>query len=174
MTEVVTLGVGLATVSDTRTKADDQSGGYLAEQIQAAGHQLCARDWVADDKYQLRAVVSAWIVDAAIQVIITTGGTGFTHRDSTPEALKPLFDKEIEGFGELFRTLSYDEVGSATIQSRAVAGLAGDTLIFCLPGSQNACRTGWEKILKGQLDHQQKPCNFAELIPRFFATSRSH
>lgn len=167
LTQALSLGIGIATVSDTRTKADDKSGGYLAREILSAGHKVCARDWVIDDKYRLRALISAWIIEPIIDVIITTGGTGLTGRDSTPEAIRPLLDKEIEGFGELFRAVSLTEIGSATVQSRTLAGLASDTLIFCLPGSQNACRTGWEKILKAQLDSQQKPCNFAELIPRF-------
>lgn len=170
MTQAIQLGIGIATVSDSKNATDDVSGAYLAEQVANAGHKVCARDWVPDDKYRLRALISGWIIEPTINAIITTGGTGFTGRDRTPEALRPLFDKEIEGFGELFRAVSVTEIGSATIQSRALAGLASNTLIFCLPGSPGACRTGWEKILKGQLDSKQKPCNFAELIPRFLET----
>jgi molybdenum cofactor biosynthesis protein B len=132
-----------------------------------AGHTLVTRAIERDDIYRIRATVSAWIADAAIQVVLTTGGTGFTGRDSTPEALTPLFDKTIEGFGELFRQLSFEEIGSSTIQSRAVGGLANGTLVFALPGSGNAVRTGWEKIIKNQLDIDNRPCNFAELMPRF-------
>ncbi len=161
------LNCVVLTISDTRTLADDKSGSWLAEQIPAAGHTLCDRRIVRDDIYQIRAVVSAWIADDNVQAIITTGGTGFTGRDSTPEALSVLLDKEISGFGELFRQISYDEIGSSTIQSRALGGLANATLVFALPGSSNAVKTGWEKILRNQLDINFKPCNFAELIPRF-------
>ena len=161
------LSCALLTISDTRTLADDKSGNWLANAIGDAGHALAAREIVKDDIYAIRAQVSVWIADPEIQVIISTGGTGFTGRDSTPEAVTVLFDKEISGFGELFRQLSYDEIGSSTIQSRAVAGLANATLVFSLPGSSNAVRTGWEKILINQLDVNFKPCNFAELIPRF-------
>lgn len=161
------LAVALLTISDTRTAADDASGDLLAELATRDGHRVAARRIVPDDVYQIRAVVSAWIADAGIDAIVTTGGTGFTGRDSTPEALLPLFDKTIEGFGELFRQISYDEIGPSTIQSRAVGGLANATLVFALPGSRNAVRTGWEKILHHQLDATARPCNFVELIPRF-------
>ncbi|MEM7079309.1 MAG: molybdenum cofactor biosynthesis protein B [Pseudomonadota bacterium] len=161
------LRCAVLTISDTRTLADDKSGAYLAEAVDAAGHQLVAREICRDDIYAIRAHLSAWIADEHVHAIVTTGGTGFTGRDSTPEAVEVLFDKAIEGFGELFRQLSYDEIGASTIQSRAVGGLANGTLIFCLPGSSNAVRTGWEKILIKQLDINFKPCNFAELIPRF-------
>ncbi len=161
------LNICVLTVSDTRTQADDTSGDYLCEALQQAGHALYDRSIVKDDKYALRAAVSAWIADSEVQAIITTGGTGFTGRDSTPESLAPLFDKTIEGFGELFRSLSYEEIGSSTIQSRAIGGLANGTLIFVLPGSSGACKTGWERILRNQLDVSFRPCNFAELIPRF-------
>ncbi len=161
------LTIAILTISDTRTLKEDTSGALLEELATADGHQVVARNLVRDDIYAVRAVVSAWIADEAVAVIVTTGGTGFTGRDSTPEALKPLFDKHIDGFGELFRQISYDEIGSSTIQSRAVGGLANATLIFALPGSSNAVRTGWEKILRSQLDINNKPCNFAELIPRF-------
>ena len=161
------LNCAVLTISDTRTLEDDKSGTWLSEALQAAGHTLTDRDIVKDDIYAIRALVSRWIADESVQTIITTGGTGFTGRDSTPEAITPLLDKEISGFGELFRQISYDEIGSSTIQSRAVGGLANATLVFCLPGSSNAVKTGWEKILANQLDINFKPCNFAELIPRF-------
>ncbi len=161
------VNCAVLTVSDTRTEADDRSGDLLAELIQADGHRLSTRRIVPDDVYQVRAVVSEWIADPGIELIVTTGGTGFTGRDSTPEALTPLFDKAVEGFGELFRQISYAEIGTSTIQSRAVGGLANGTLIFALPGSTNACRTGWTKILSSQLDLDHKPCNFVELMPRF-------
>jgi len=162
----IPLPMSVLTVSDTRTQADDASGAYLAEALQAAGHRLVARRIEPDDRYRLRAVVSAWIADAEVQVVLCTGGTGFTGRDTTPEALAPLFDKTIEGFGELFRHLSFAEIGAATIQSRAMAGLANGTLVFSMPGSSGACRTAWERILAAQLDARTRPCNFVELLPR--------
>lgn len=161
------LCVAVLTISDSRSLADDKSGDLLANFIAADQHQLVDRALVRDDIYAIRAQVSQWIADAEVQVIITTGGTGFTGRDSTPEALLPLFDKQIEGFGELFRQLSYADIGTSTIQSRAVGGLANGTLIFSLPGSSGAVTLGWEKILHNQLDINFRPCNFAELIPRF-------
>ena len=161
------LACAVLTVSDTRTTADDRSGDLLAESITAAGHTVAGRDLCPDDRYVLRWKVSGWIADPDIQVVITTGGTGFTGRDSTPEALLPLFDKTIEGFGELFRHVSFSEIGTSTIQSRAVGGIANGTLIFVLPGSSGACRTAWDQILVNQLDINFRPCNFAELIPRF-------
>lgn len=164
---MTSLTCAVLTISDTRSEADDSSGDLLVELLMDAGHRLASRAIERDDIYRIRATVSAWIADEAIQVVLTTGGTGFTGRDSTPEALTPLFDKTIDGFGELFRQLSFGEIGSSTIQSRAVGGLANGTLIFALPGSGNAVRTGWEKIIKNQLDIDNRPCNFAELIPRF-------
>ena len=161
------LACAVLTVSDTRTAADDASGDLLVSLLEGDGHRLAARDLVPDDIYRIRATVSGWIADTAVDVVISTGGTGFTGRDSTPEALLPLFDKTIVGFGELFRQVSYDEIGPSTIQSRAVAGIANATLVFALPGSRNAVRTGWEKILRAQLDASFRPCNLAELIPRF-------
>ena len=161
------LCVAVLTISDSRSLADDKSGDLLANFIAADQHQLVDRALVHDDIYAIRAQVSQWIADAEVQVVITTGGTGFTGRDSTPEALLPLFDKQIEGFGELFRQLSYADIGTSTIQSRAVGGLANGTLIFSLPGSSGAVTLGWEKILHNQLDINFRPCNFAELIPRF-------
>ena len=164
---MTSLACAVLTISDTRTRANDTSGDLLEAFVAEAGHRLADRALLPDDRYQLRAQVSGWIADPAINVVITTGGTGFTGRDSTPEALLPLFDKTIDGFGELFRQVSYDEIGSSTIQSRAVGGLANATLIFALPGSSGAVRTGWEKILRNQLDINHRPCNFVELIERF-------
>ena len=161
------LACAVLTVSDTRKEHDDTSGDLLVELLSAAGHQLVQRAIVKDDVYAIRAAVSGWIAAPEVQVILTTGGTGFTGRDSTPEALVPLFDKTIDGFGELFRQVSYAEIGSSTIQSRAIGGLANATLIFALPGSGNAVRTGWEKIIRNQLDIDNRPCNFAELFARF-------
>jgi len=161
------LRVAVLTISDSRTLADDKSGDLLAEFVAADQHSLVDRQLVPDDVYAMRASVSAWIADPNVQVVVTTGGTGFTGRDSTPEALTPLFDKHIEGFGELFRQLSYDDIGTSTIQSRAVGGIANGTLIFSLPGSSGAVTLGCEKILHNQLDIDFRPCNFAELIPRF-------
>ena len=161
------LRVAVLTISDSRTLADDKSGDLLAEFVAADQHSLVDRQLVPDDVYAMRASVSAWIADPNVQVVVTTGCTGFTGRDSTPEALTPLFDKHIEGFGELFRQLSYDDIGTSTIQSRAVGGIANGTLIFSLPGSSGAVTLGWEKILHNQLDIDFRPCNFAELIPRF-------
>ena len=158
------LRIAVLTVSDTRTPENDTSGDYLAEALQAAGHHLAARRIVIDDIYQLRAVFSGWIADPEVDAIISTGGTGFSGRDSTPEALAPLFDKPIDGFGELFRHFSLDEIGTSTVQSRALAGLANNTVIFCLPGSTSACKTGWEKILKSQLDSSYRPCNFVGVL----------
>ena len=162
------LCVAVLSISDSRTPQDDKSGDLLAKFVAADQHLLVDRALVHDDVYAIRAKASQWIADTNVQVIITTGGTGFTGRDSTPEALMPLFDKQIEGFGELFRQLSYTEIGTSTIQSRAVGGLANSTLIFSLPGSSGAVTLGWEKILHNQLDINFRPCNFAELIPRFF------
>lgn len=154
------MNIAVLTVSDTRTKQTDTSGQYLAEQVQAMGHSLAAHEIVIDDVYLMRAVVSQWVADPEVHAIITTGGTGFTGRDSTPEALGPLLDKQIDGFGELFRQLSYTDIGTSTVQSRAFGGIANKTVIFCLPGSTGACRTGWEGILHEQLDSRHRPCNF--------------
>ncbi len=164
--EFLPLGIAVLTVSDTRTEADDKSGQTLIERLQGAGHRLADRVIVPDDIYKIRAVVSAWIADPQVQVVIATGGTGLTGRDSTPEAVQPLLDKEITGFGELFRMLSWDEIGTSTLQSRAVGGLANGTFLFCLPGSTGACRTAWDRILQPQLDARTQPCNFVELMPR--------
>ena len=154
------LRIAVLTVSDTRQLDTDTSGQYLVDSLIAAGHQLIERQIVKDDIYQLRAVVSDWIANPDIQVILTTGGTGFSGRDSTPEALSILFDKQMEGFGEMFRHFSLLEIGTSTIQSRAVAGMANRTLIFCIPGSTGACKTAWSTILQAQLNADTKPCNF--------------
>ena len=158
--EFIALNIAILTLSDSRSFEIDTSGQALEDLLKAAGHRLAAREICKDDIYISRAIISGWIADADIDVIISTGGTGLTARDSTPEALKPLFDKSIEGFGELFRQLSWQEIGTATVQSRAIAGLANQTLIFCLPGSTGACRTGWNLILVEQLDSRHGPCNF--------------
>lgn len=166
-TDFLPLRIAVLTVSDSRTLETDSSGRYLAESLVAAGHELAERALLPDDIYRLRAKVSAWIADPGVQVVLVTGGTGLTGRDVSPEALRPLLDKEVEGFGELFRQISYEEIGSSTIQSRAFAGLANGTLVFALPGSSGACRTAWEKILREQLDARHGPCNFATLLPRY-------
>lgn len=161
------INIAILTISDTRTEDTDTSGQALVDQAQKTGHIVITKQIVRDDRYILRALVSQWIADPQIQVIITTGGTGLTGRDCTPEALKPLFDKEIEGFGELFRALSYKEIGTSTLQSRALAGLANGTVIFCVPGSTGACHTAWEKIIAPQLDAGNRPCNLVEQFPRY-------
>lgn len=162
----IKLNIAVLTVSDSRTLATDTSGQYLADALEAAGHRLIDRALLADDIYQLRAQLSAWIANPEVQIVLTTGGTGFTGRDSTPEAVKPLLDKIMEGFGEMFRVLSFEEIGTSTLQSRAFAGVANGTFIFCMPGSTGACRTAWDKLLKAQLDSNNRPCNVAELFPR--------
>ncbi|MFA0086243.1 molybdenum cofactor biosynthesis protein B [Vibrio sp. 10N.286.49.C2] len=156
----VPANIAVLTVSDTRTEDNDTSGRYLVENLQDAGHTLADKKIVIDDIYQIRAIVSQWIADESVQAVMITGGTGFTSRDSTPEALVPLFDKQVEGFGELFRHVSYEEIGTSTIQSRAIAGFANHTVIFAMPGSTGACRTGWTKIIKQQMDASHRPCNF--------------
>ena len=153
-------------VSDTRSLEDDRSGATLAERIEGAGHVLAARDIVTDDIRRIRAVVRRWIADPAIDVVITTGGTGFTGRDVTPEAVEPLFDKRMDGFAIIFHLLSHEKIGTSTIQSRATAGLAENTFVFCLPGSPGACRDAWDGILARQFDYRQPPCNFVEIMPR--------
>lgn len=160
------LNVAVMTVSDTRTEADDQSGKTLVERVRDGGHRVADRVIVPDDIYRIRAQVSQWIADPDIQVIITTGGTGVTGRDGTPEAVQILLDKEIEGFGEIFRMISFEEIGASTIQSRALAGVANGTYVFCLPGSSGACRTAWDKLIAIQLDSRTRPCNLAQLLPR--------
>ncbi|MBT6791508.1 MAG: molybdenum cofactor biosynthesis protein B [Gammaproteobacteria bacterium] len=160
------LKIALVTVSDTRTAENDTSGDYLADAVSGVGHELVDRVIVIDDCYLLRARVSSYIADPMVQVVLMTGGTGFTGRDSTPEAIGPLLDTRIDGFGELFRQLSFAEIGTSTVQSRALGGLANNTLIFCVPGSTGACKTAWDGILLSQLDSTHRPCNFAELILR--------
>lgn len=158
--EFTPLRIAVLTVSDTRTFENDTSGDLLEKKLTEAGHQLAERHICIDDIYKLREVVSRWIASDTVQVVLVTGGTGFTTRDTTPEALTPLFDKPVEGFGELFRSISYDEIGSSTIQSRAVAGMANKTVIFCMPGSTGACKTAWDNILAEQLNSTHRPCNF--------------
>ena len=158
------LNIAVVTVSDTRTEETDTSGNVLVESLERAGHSLHSKTIIKDDVYDLRTVVSAYISNPQVNAILTTGGTGFTARDNTQRALQPLFDLHIDGFGELFRQLSYEEVGNSTVQSRVFAGLANGTIIFCLPGSPNACKTGWEKIVSDQLDSNHKPCNFVDKL----------
>ncbi len=160
------LSIAILTISDTRETSTDTSGNLLVDSLTAAGHKLVEKRIVKDDVYLIRKHVSDWIADESVQVILTTGGTGFTSRDSTPEALEPLFDKTIIGFGETFRQISLEQVGSSTIQSRAIAGLANKTVIFAMPGSQNACKTAWNGIIKEQLDATHKPCNFVGQLKR--------
>ena len=160
------VNIAVLTVSDTRTEADDKSGRTLAELIVRDGHRVAARAIVRDDIAEIVAQLKAWIADSAIDVVISTGGTGVTGRDVTPEAFRQVYEKEIEGFGELFRMLSYQKVGTSTIQSRATGGVAGGTYLFALPGSPGACRDGWEEILRWQLDNRFRPCNLVELMPR--------
>jgi len=164
--EFVPLDIAVLTVSDSRTEETDKSGQLLVERLQGAGHRLYAKTITPDDPYEIRAVISRWICGPSPQAVITTGGTGLTGRDGTPEAVRPLFDKEIEGFGELFRSLSYATIGTSTMQSRAVAGVANGTYIFCLPGSSGACAQGWDELISHQLDYRTRPCNLVELMPR--------
>ena len=165
--EFIPLNIAVMTVSDSRTKDNDSAGKLLAERVIAAGHALAEKTIVKDNIYLIREVLSRWIADTQIHAVVTTGGTGLTGRDSTPEAVAPLFDKTIEGFGEVFRSISYDKIKTSTIQSRALAGLANGTPIFCLPGSPGACKDGWDGIIQHQLDVRHKPCNLVELMPRF-------
>jgi molybdenum cofactor biosynthesis protein B len=164
--QFIPLKIAVLTVSDTRSLADDKSGGTLAERIEKAGHALAGRAIVPDDVEAIRAQLRAWIADPAIDAIITTGGTGFTGRDVTPEAAEPLFEKRMDGFSTAFHMVSYPKIGSSTIQSRATAGVANATFIFCVPGSPGACRDAWDEILVHQLDYRFRPCNFVELMPR--------
>ncbi|HEX3896042.1 MAG TPA: molybdenum cofactor biosynthesis protein B [Rudaea sp.] len=168
--EFLSLSLCVLTVSDSRTAENDTSGDFLCGALAEAGHRLHARAISTDDRYKLRAIVSNWIIEAGVNGILVTGGTGFTGRDSTPEAIRPLLDKEMPGFGEMFRVLSFEEIGTSTLQSRAFAGLANDKFIFCLPGSTSACRTAWEKLLRDQLDSRTRPCNLAGLLPRLRET----
>ncbi|MCE2869181.1 MAG: molybdenum cofactor biosynthesis protein B [Gammaproteobacteria bacterium] len=164
----MTTGLNLCvlTISDSRTEAQDASGNYLCEALQTDGHRLSARGLLPDDKYRIRALLSQWIADPEVDGILCTGGTGFTGRDSTPEAVQPLLDKEMPGFGELFRQLSYADIGTSSLQSRALAGLANGVFIFCLPGSTGACGLAWNQIIRHQLNGGTKPCNLATLKPR--------
>ena len=168
--DFIPLALCVLTVSDSRTLADDRSGDTLAAAVTDAGHVLAERALLPDDRYQLRALVSRWIADEAIDGVLVTGGTGFTGRDSTPEALLPLLDKQMPGFGELFRALSFEEIGTSCMQSRAFAGLANGTFVFALPGSTSACRTAWERIIRAQLDTRTRLCNLATLRPRLRET----
>jgi molybdenum cofactor biosynthesis protein B len=165
-TDFIPLALCVLTVSDTRTRENDTSGDYLAQALTDAGHRVVDRALLPDDRYKLRACVSQWIADDHVDGILVTGGTGFTGRDSTPEALLPLLDKQMPGFGEMFRAVSIEEIGTSSLQSRAFAGMANGTFLFALPGSTSACRTAWDKILRAQLDARTKPCNLATLRPR--------
>lgn len=160
------LSIAVLTVSDSRDDSTDKSGRLLVERLQAAGHVLAEKAICPDDIYEIRARVARWVADDRPQVVITTGGTGLTGRDGTPEAVTPLLDKAIPGFGEMFRVLSYEEIGTSTLQSRAVAGVANGTYVFCLPGSSGACRDAWDKLIEKQLDSRTRPCNLVELMPR--------
>lgn len=160
------LSIAVLTISDTRTEAEDVSGKLLVEKLTEAGHQCTEKAIVRDDKYEIREAISRWIADANINAVLTTGGTGITGRDGTPEAVKPLLDKEIEGFGEMFRVLSYEEIKTSTLQSRTLCGVANSTYIFCLPGSSGACSLGWDKLISAQLDSRTMPCNLVMLMPR--------
>ena len=164
--EFIPLQIGVLTISDTRTEAEDVSGKLLSESLTEAGHHCAEKAIVRDDKYQIREVISRWVADPKINAVLTTGGTGITGRDGTPEAIKPLLDKEIEGFGEMFRVLSYDEIKTSTLQSRALSGVANSTFVFVLPGSSGACRLAWDKIIREQLDNRTLPCNLVMLMPR--------
>ena len=164
--EFMPLDIAVLTVSDTRTQETDTSGHCLAERLTAEGHRLHDRRIVPDDIYQIRAVVSGWIAGGQVQVILTTGGTGVTGRDGTPEAVRVLLDKTIAGFGEVFRQISYAQIKTSTLQSRALAGVANGVYIFCLPGSTGACRTAWDELIRHQLDQRTRPCNLVELMPR--------
>ncbi len=162
----IPLRISVLTISDSRTEADDRSGNLLVQRLTDAGHSLHARRIVPDDIYHIRAVVSDWIADPVCTVVLTTGGTGVTGRDGTPEAVTPLLDKTIDGFGEMFRVLSYAQIKTSTLQSRALAGVANGTYLFCLPGSPSACGTGWDMLINAQLDYRTRPCNLVELMPR--------
>lgn len=162
--DATALGAAVLTVSDSRDEDSDTSGRYLREVLLASGHRVLDKCIVKDDIYQIRAVLSRWIADEQIQAVLVTGGTGFSGRDSTPEAVSVLFDKEIHGFGEVFRAVSFEEIGSSTVQSRALAGLANNTVIFCMPGSTGACKTAWTRLIAEQLDSRHRPCNFVGVL----------
>lgn len=164
--QFIPLNIAVLTISDTRTEETDTSGKTLVERVSKAGHHVAEKAIVPDDIYKIRAILSRWIAAPDVQAVVSTGGTGVTGRDGTPEAIQPLLDKEIEGFGETFRTISFGEIKTSTIQSRAIAGVANGTYIFCLPGSSGACRTGWDQLIEPQLDYRTRPCNLVELMPR--------
>ena len=164
--QFVSLNLCVLTVSDSRTLENDTSGQFLVDALTEAGHRLHERKLLRDDRYAIRAQVATWIADTAVHGVLITGGTGFTGRDSTPEAVLPLLDKEMPGFGELFRAVSFEEIGTSSLQSRAFAGLSNQTFVFALPGSTSACRTAWEKLLRAQLDARTRPCNLVGLLPR--------
>ncbi len=168
--EFIPLDIAVLTVSDSRDESTDKSGPLLVDMLTDAGHRLAEKAIVPDDKYRIREVISRWIVDEGLQVVLTTGGTGVTGRDGTPEAVEPLLDKVIDGFGETFRNLSYQTIGTSTLQSRAVAGVANGTYIFCLPGSSGACKDAWTRLIEMQLDYRTRPCNLVELMPRLRET----
>ena len=168
--EFLPVSIAVLTVSDSRDEQSDKSGRLLVERLAAAGHRLAEKGIVPDDVYRIRAVVSRWIADPAVQVVITTGGTGVTGRDGTPEAVAPLLDKVLEGFGEMFRSLSYPDIGTSALQSRALAGVANGTYVFCVPGSSGACATAWDALIAAQLDLRTRPCNLVELMPRLKET----
>ena len=164
--DFIPVSLAVLTVSDSRTEANDKSGHLLVSRLKGAGHTLSEKTIVRDNIFEVRAVVSRWIADPDVQVVLTTGGTGVTGFDGTPEAVTPLLEKTLDGFGEVFRVISYEEIGTSTLQSRAVAGVANGTYVFCLPGSSGACATGWDKLLQFQLDYRTRPCNLVELMPR--------
>ena len=164
--DFIPVSIAVLTVSDSRTEANDKSGNLLVSRLKDAGHTLSEKTIVRDNIFEVRAVVSRWIADPDVQVVLTTGGTGVTGFDGTPEAVTPLLEKTLDGFGEVFRVISYEEIGTSTLQSRAVAGGANGTYVFCLPGSSGACATGWDKLLQFQLDYRTRPCNLVELMPR--------
>ncbi len=164
--DFIALNIAVLTVSDSRGESDDKSGALLVKLLTESGHRLAEKAIVPDDKYRIREVISRWIVEEPTQVVLTTGGTGVTGRDGTPEAVTPLLDKIIDGFGETFRSLSYQSIGTSTLQSRAIAGVANGTYIFCLPGSSGACKDAWTQLIDSQLDHRTRPCNLVELMPR--------
>jgi molybdenum cofactor biosynthesis protein B len=168
--EFIPLNIAVLTISDSRVEADDKSGSSLVNFLTETGHRLAEKSIVPDDKYRIREVISRWIVDESVQVVLTTGGTGVTGRDGTPEAVTPLLDKIIDGFGETFRNLSYQIIGASTLQSRAIAGVANGTYIFCLPGSPGACKDAWTQLISSQLDYRTRPCNLVELMPRLRET----
>lgn len=164
--EFIPLNITVLTISDSRTEEDDMSGQRLADLLEQQGHNLYEKKIVPDDIYQIRAEISRWIADEEVQAVLTTGGTGVTGRDGTPEAVDVLFDKTIDGFGEMFRSISYQQIKTSTIQSRAIAGVANATYIFCMPGSPSACATAWDELIRMQLDYRTRPCNLVELMPR--------